>query len=169
MRGGYRESPLRLNRSLDRVEWWDEAAIKNRAEILSKQALRIWTDHDIDRSITDENWGVYPHLVGDMKDIFLQLRQRILYLDASITEKKNKSYIAYSLNTNFVGIVPQASRLQVQLKIPIHKIDDPKDLCRDIAWIGSFFASAQVEVGLDSYDLLDYIMSLISQAFERQR
>ena len=170
MRGGFRDSPLRLNESLREVGRWDETTIVNRAEMLSKQALKIWTDHDIDRSITDENWGLYPHLVGDMRDIFLQLRRRIINLDASsITEKRNKFYIAYSLNTNFVGIVPQASRLQVQLKIPIREIDDPKDLCRDVKRIGTYFAAAEVEVGLDSYDFLDYIMSLISQAFERQR
>ena len=166
--GGFRDSPLRLNKSLAEAEHWDEAAIKNRAEIILEKALKIWTDHDIDRSITDENWGLYPHLVGDMRDIFFQLRRRILDLDASsITEKRNKFYIAYSLNTNFVGIVPQVSRLQIQLKIPIREIDDPKDLCRDVARIGTYFATAEVEVGLDSYDLLDYIMSLISQAFKR--
>ena len=98
----------------------------------------------------------------------MQLRRRILDLEASsITEKRNKFYIAYSLHTNFVGIVPQASRLLVQLKIPISEINDPKDLCRDVKSIGTYFAVAEVEVGLDSYDLLDYIMSLISQAFNK--
>ena len=167
--GGFRDSPLHLNKSLAQAERWDEVAIKNRAEMLSEKALKIWTDHNIDRSITDENWGLYPHLVGEMRDIFLRLRQRIINLGASsITEKRNKSYIAYSLNTNFVGIVPQASRLQVQLKIPFREIDDPKDLCRDVKSKGTYFGVAEVEVGLDSYDLLDYIMSLIDQAFERQ-
>ena len=169
MPGGFRDSPLRLNKSLAQAKQWNEDAIKNRAETLSEKALKIWTDHDIDGSITDENWGLYPHLVGEMRDIFLRLRQRIINLDASsITEKRNKSYIAYSLNTNFVGIVPQASRLQVQLKIPFREIDDPKDLCRDVKLKGTYFGVAEVEVGLDSYDLLDYIMSLIDQAFKRQ-
>ena len=72
------------------------------------------------------------------------------------------------MNTNFVGIVPQASRLLLYLKLPFPDINDPQVLCRDVTNIGTYFA-ADVEVGLSSVDELDYIMFLIRQAFERQR
>ena len=42
MEGGFRDSPLRLNRSLAQAEKWDEEAIRERAEELAEKALQIW-------------------------------------------------------------------------------------------------------------------------------
>ena len=42
MEGGFRDSPLRLNRSLAEAEVWNEDAIRERAEELAKKALQIW-------------------------------------------------------------------------------------------------------------------------------
>ncbi len=40
--GGFRDSPLRLNRSLAQTEQWNEHAILARAEELAEKALKIW-------------------------------------------------------------------------------------------------------------------------------
>ena len=42
MEGGFRDSPLRLNRSLAEAEVWNEDAIRERAEELAEKALQIW-------------------------------------------------------------------------------------------------------------------------------
>ena len=42
MPGGFRDSPLRLNRSLAQVERWNETSIVKRAEMLSEKACKIW-------------------------------------------------------------------------------------------------------------------------------
>ena len=42
MEGGFRDSPLRLNRSLAQTEKWDEEAIRERAAELAEKALQIW-------------------------------------------------------------------------------------------------------------------------------
>ena len=42
MDGGFRDSPLRLNRSLAQTEQWDEKTILARAEELAEKALKIW-------------------------------------------------------------------------------------------------------------------------------
>ena len=42
MKDGFRDSPLRLNRSLAQAEKWDEAAIRERAAELAEKALKIW-------------------------------------------------------------------------------------------------------------------------------
>lgn len=42
MEGGFRDSPLRLNRSLAQAEKWDEEAIRERAAELAEKALQIW-------------------------------------------------------------------------------------------------------------------------------
>ena len=40
--GGFRDSPLRLNRSLDRTTQWNENTILARADELAEKALKIW-------------------------------------------------------------------------------------------------------------------------------
>ena len=170
--GGFRDSPLRLNRRLAQVERWDEAAIRERAEMLLNKALKIWTNHGIDPSMQGERGGSWSlddhhHLAGGKMDIFQQLQQRIRKLDPSITEQTNRYYIGYKLNTNFVGIVPQARRLVLYLKLPFADLNDPRGLCRDVTNIGTYFAG-DVEVGISSINEVDYIMFLIRQAFERQ-
>jgi len=40
--GGFRDSPLRLNRSLARTKQWNENAILARAKELTEKALKIW-------------------------------------------------------------------------------------------------------------------------------
>ena len=42
MRGGFRESPLRLNDGLSALNTWNEAAIRQRASRLAEQAVRVW-------------------------------------------------------------------------------------------------------------------------------
>ena len=42
MDGGFRDSPLRLNRSLAQTEQWNEKTILARAEELAEKALKIW-------------------------------------------------------------------------------------------------------------------------------
>ena len=41
-KGGFRQSPLKLNRSLGSAKVWNEAAIKRRAGRLAKIALKVW-------------------------------------------------------------------------------------------------------------------------------
>ncbi len=170
--GGFRDSPLRLNRRLAQVERWDEAAIRDRAEMLLDKTLEIWTDHGIDPSMQGERrgrWGIddHRHLAGEKMDIFQQLRQHIQNLDPSISEQITKDYIGYGLNTYFVCIVPWASRLVVYLKLPFADLNDPQGLCRDVKNIGHL-GTGDVEVGISSVNEVDYIMFLIRQAFERR-
>ncbi|MDO5646058.1 MAG: DUF262 domain-containing protein [Dermabacter sp.] len=42
MEGGFRDSPLRLNRGLGKLDRWDGKSIEQRAERLAEQALNIW-------------------------------------------------------------------------------------------------------------------------------
>ncbi len=47
MKDGFRDSPLRLNRSLARAEKWDEETIRERAEELAEKALQIWVYSEV--------------------------------------------------------------------------------------------------------------------------
>ena len=47
--GDFHHRQLQLNASLREVERWNETAIENRAKMLLEKALKIWSDHGVDR------------------------------------------------------------------------------------------------------------------------
>ena len=170
--GGFLDSPLHLNRSLAEVERWDETAIVNRAEMLAEKAREIWPYHGVPQEIVQEARGDstladHHHLTGEMMDLFQQLREHILNLDTSVSERITRYYIGYSMNTTFVVIFPQATRLRLLLNLPFSDINDPQGVCRDLANM-NHHQLGDIEAGLYSTDELDYIMFLIRQAFEKQ-
>ena len=170
--GGFRDSPLRLNASLRKSERWDENAIVKRAAILAEKACTIWPDHGI-RLESDpakkRAWTLADHryLVNEKLELFQQLRTRILHLDASVSEKINQHTIAFSINTIFVDVVPQAKRLRLSLNLLYPTIRDPEGLCKDVTNL-SRWGMGDVEVGISSVGELEYIMFLIRQAYGRQ-
>ena len=170
--GGFRASPLWLNRSLAEVEQWNETAIVDRAEMLVEKALNIWTDYGIPQERQEEHregWTLadHHHLTGEMMDLFQQLQERILNLDTSVSERITKLYIGYRMNTAFVVIFPRAQRLRLLLNLPFSDLNDPQGMCRDLSHTGHH-ELGDIEVFLSHAAELDYIMSLIQQAFERQ-
>ena len=173
----FRKSPLHLNQSLTAIEQWNEAAILKRAKELSKTALQIWINADVPQETLDRiealklrrtyTLGDHPYLINEMAELFQQLQQRIQNLDASVSEQINKHYITYKIGTTFTNVEPQAKRLRLLLNLPFPDIDDPRRWCRDVTNLGKL-GSGDVEIGLSSSEQLDYIMSLVKQAFESQ-
>ena len=84
-----------------------------------------------------------------------------------MTEVFLKLYIAYKAEVNFVDVVPQAKRLRLSLNIPFAEINDPRGLCKDVTNLGRW-GNGDVEVGLEALSDLPYVMTLVTQAFERQ-
>jgi uncharacterized protein with ParB-like and HNH nuclease domain/predicted transport protein len=178
MKGGFKESPLKLNQGLGAIEQWNETAIHHRADLLSTLALDVWiapqaTPETLESykakpvkagySIAD-----YPQLTaGAMRDLFEAFRKEILALDSCVTEEFLKLYIAYKAETNFVDIVPQAKRLRISLNMPFPEINDPKGICKDVSAVGRW-GNGDVEVGLAGLSELPYVMGLVRQALERQ-
>ncbi|MBM3214028.1 DUF262 domain-containing protein [Candidatus Poribacteria bacterium] len=177
MAGGFRDSPLRLNDFLRHVERWNAEAINARAETLANKAVVVWTAPRLEEETLTAYRGRqrrgqertyslddFQYLTGDMRTLFEQLRQRVLNLDAAVTEEILKLYIAYKTTTNFVDVVPQKSRLRLSLNLRFDEINDPQGWCRDVTDIGRW-GNGDVEVGLATLNQLDYAMFLIRQAF----
>ena len=103
---------------------------------------------------------------GAILQLYEALKQRILNIDASVSEEYKKLYIAYKTSTNFVDIVPQKKRLLLSLNIGMDDINDPKELCRDVSNMGRW-GNGDIEVGISSLNELDDIMDLIHQSYEK--
>lgn len=178
MKGGFAESPLRLNRGLANLQHWNEKNILERADVLAEQAVEIWVLPKLEPSIleaykpqgarTTYSIGDHPNLSsGPMREVFEAFRKQVLELDPVVTEEFLKLYVAYKAETNFVDVVPQAKRLRLSFNIPFPEIDDPKGICRDVSNVGRW-GNGDVEAGLSSLDELPYVMGLVRQAFEEQ-
>jgi len=178
MKGGFRESPLKLNQGLGQLEHWNEASIQARAQRLADVAVAVWHTPVLAPDIlsayrpkaptTDYTIADHPHLVtGPMHDLFEAFRREVLALDPCVTEEILKLYVAYKAETNFVDVVPQAKRLRLSLNMAFSGITDPRGVCKDVSGLGRW-GNGDVEVGFCDLCDLPYVMGLVRQAIEKQ-
>jgi len=180
MKGGFRDSPIRLNHSLASLDQWNDPEIQQRAQELASVAVKIWPIPKLSPEIlskyselsakekaqtyTLEHFGNF--LQSDVGELFSMLRKRILNLDSSVKEEVKKLYIAYKTTTNFVDVVPQKRQLRLSLNMEFNEINDPEGLCKDVSKVGRW-GNGDVEVVLSSLDQIEYVMSLIRQSFDK--
>ncbi|MEG1950506.1 MAG: DUF262 and DUF1524 domain-containing protein [Odoribacter sp.] len=179
MEGGFNDSPLRLNRFMQKVDIWNEKTINERAKELATIAAKIWKApnlsqeildkylHSEEKNISDYTVDNYEYLKGEMLELYFSLKKRILNIDASVKEEYKKLYIAFKSHTNFVDIVPQKSRLRLSLNMEFSQIEDPKGMCIDVSNKGRW-GNGDIEIGISNTNELDDVMDLIQQAFDIQ-
>ena len=178
MKGGFADSPLRMNQGLAKLDRWTEDAIKSRAATLAGRAVGVWGAPSLPADVLDAykpkagapRYTIedHPHLsAGPMRALFEAFRKQALGLDPCVTEEFLKLYVAYKAETNFVDVIPQAKRLILMLNVAFSEITDPKGICRDVSGMGRW-GNGDVEVGLASLDELPYVMGLVRQSLEKQ-
>ncbi len=180
MEGGFKNSPIKLNENLGKLEVWNETTILERAERLAELAINVWAAPKLSAEALEmytkkvERPQVYtikdhPYLDSSrpIYPIFKAFRKEVLAIDPVVTEEYLKYYVAYKAETNFVDIEAQAKRLRLTLNLKFHEINDPKGLCKDISHLGRW-GNGDVEIGLGSFEELPYVMSMVRQAFEKQ-
>jgi uncharacterized protein with ParB-like and HNH nuclease domain/predicted transport protein len=177
IKGGFRDSHLRLNQYLAKLDHWNEQEIQQRAELLADLALQIWpapklSEETLAKYRKTKPGAVYtlddhPSLGGPLGPLYDELRKRIYNLDTGVLEEVRKQYIAFKFSSNFVEVVPQLNDLKLYLDIAIDQLDDPAGLGRDVTGVGRW-GTGRVEVRLVTFDDLEDVMALIRQSFERQ-
>jgi len=177
-KGGFANSPLRLNQSLRQLDIWNETAIQERANSLAIQAVKVWAGPKLDATFlnayrpiptTLNNYSIdnHPNLAGSLSQVFQEFRKQVLALDPAVTEEFLKLYVAYKAETNFVDLVPQAKKFRLSLNMKYPEISDPKGLCNDVSNLGRW-GNGDVEISLTSLEGLPYVMGLVRQSFEKQ-
>jgi len=178
MKGGFAESPLRLNKEIANKKHWTEEDILNRADTLSEQMAKVWPIPVVERSIlevykpkteiTEYSINDHPYLATEpIRSLFEEFRKQVLELDSCVTESFLKLYVAYKAETNFVDVVPQAKQLRLSLNITFSEIHDSRKICKDVSALGRW-GNGDVEVGLSKIEDIPYVMGLVRQAFEKQ-
>lgn len=178
MKGGIKESSLRLNKYIVMQNEWNENQILKRADILGDLGLKIWEYPKLDKAVLDlyknkENQSTeyslesYENYNGFTKELFDKLDKKIVNLNPNIKKEYKKLYIAYKLDTNFVDIVLLKSKLQLFLNIDYNEIIDPQNISEDFSDTGHW-GNGDVRIILESTEQLDYTIELIQQAINKQ-
>ena len=180
MKGGFRESPLRLNEGLTELDEWNEDTIRARAKGLANKATIVWKgpalSTDLQNAYLRNAEEKKPYVIDDhqylgegtlTRSLFEGFRREVLAIDPCVSEEFLKLYVAYKAETNFTDAVPQANSLKLALNMRFHELQDPKGKAIDVTNIGRW-GNGDVEVRLTSLDDLPYVMGLVRQAYERQ-
>jgi predicted transport protein len=179
IKGGFRDSPLRLNHYLAGREHWNEKEIQTRAALLAGQVLAIWPAPELPeetlakyrktkaKTVTAYSLDDHPALAGPIRPLFDELRRRVQNLDAGVHEEVRKQYIAYRGANNFLEVVPLVTELKLYLDIAKEEVDDPHDLTRDVTTVGHW-GTGSIEVRLKAIDQLEDVLDLIRQSFAIQ-
>ncbi len=178
MAGGLRESALRLNKYVVMQSAWGEQQVNERATQLGEVAKKAWpypalSDAELapyrkmDETAPQYTLESYQYLNAFNRVLFEKLNTRILNLGTFVKREFKKLYIAYKVDTNFVDIVIQNSRLRLAVNMKFGDVVDPKGICKDITGVGRW-GNGDVEVFFDSLDQLDDVMEIIEQAFRLQ-
>ncbi|WP_017612648.1 DUF262 and DUF1524 domain-containing protein [Nocardiopsis salina] len=177
MEGGFRESPLRLNRGLGTLDKWDETAIVQRAERLADIALEVWPRPELPTDLpemaphdTGSQYTIadHPNLLRPVNGaLFEQFRKAVLAIGDEVTETFLKNYVAFKAETNFVDVVGQAERLRLTLNMPFEVLHDERGLAWDITGKGRW-GNGNVQLNLDENSDLGQVMGLVRQAYEYQ-
>ena len=181
MKGGFKESPLRLNEGLRELDQWDENAIRDRAKRLANKAITVWKGPSLSKDtqhtyLPGSEVGTNAYTIEDhrylaegshTRHIFEEFRREVLAIDPCVSEEFLKLYVAYKAETNFVDAVPQATRMSLTLNMGFHELHDPKGMARDVTGIGRW-GNGDVEIPLANLEDLPYVTGLVRQAYEKQ-
>lgn len=179
MKGGFRESPLRLNSGLGQIMVWNEEEILKRTERLVGYALKVWPLPQVsDRFIQKFNKSVktkqeysiddHPKLKSTLvHPLFEEFRRKVLEIDPLIREEYQKKYVTYKLYSNVVDLIPLSEQLKLTLNTSIDNLYDPRQMGRDISQIGRW-GNGEVEVKLGSFTDVPYVIGLVSQVADLQ-
>lgn len=177
MEGGFKESALRLNAYVVKLNEWNEQRIKERASLLADKAKQIWTYPDVtaaelapyqavEKPAERYSFETYDTNVFT-KTLFEVLDRRIQNLSPDVKREFKKLYVAYKLDTNFVDIVFQKERLRISVNMKYTDVVDQKGICRDITGLGRW-GNGDVELYMEHTSDVDQVMDIIEQSFRQQ-
>lgn len=177
MEGGFKESALRLNAYVVKLNEWNEQTIKERAALLADKAKQIWAYPDmtaaelapyqtVEKPAERYSLETYDTNVFT-KTLFEVLDRRIQNLSPDVKREFKKLYVAYKLDTNFVDIVFQKQRLRISVNMKFPEVIDPNGICRDITGIGRW-GNGDVELYMEHTSDVDQIMEIVEQSYRLQ-
>ncbi|MGI4751267.1 MAG: DUF5655 domain-containing protein [Janthinobacterium lividum] len=99
----------------------------------------------------------------DIVELYNQFKTAILNLNSDIDVQPKKDYIAFKKSSNITDIAILKKGLKIWINLKKGKLDDAKNLMRDVSEIGHW-GNGDYELTVNDDLNLEYIMSLVKQA-----
>ncbi len=100
----------------------------------------------------------------EIKELYDKFKTAILNFDGAEI-KPQKLYIAFTKNSsNFVDLEIQKKALKIYINLQIGKLEDLKNIARDVSNIGTW-GNGDYLIKIENDDDFEYIMSLIKQSY----
>jgi predicted transport protein len=100
------------------------------------------------------------------KNLYFDLKDRILGLGDNIEIKPRKFYIGFISSTNFVDIHFEKSKLKIWVNLKLGQLNDPDHVARDVSKIGHW-GNGDYEINFKNAKDVNYLMNLIIQAYNK--
>lgn len=98
-------------------------------------------------------------------ELYYRFKELILSISPEIVVKPMKQYIAFRGKTNISDVVILTKAIKVFINLAKGKLDDPKNIVRDVSKIGHW-GNGDYEIYLKSENEIEYIISLIRQSYK---
>lgn len=109
----------------------------------------------------------HPKVTETTKQIYLDLKEKILNIGGDIEIIPRKLYIGFKRKSNFISIYIGKNELWCWINMKKGELDDPKAICRDVSKIGHY-ATGDYDLTIKQDTDLNYIMFLINQSYKKQ-
>lgn len=131
-----------------------KTTIQNKSEYAEvAKEIKTYTEEDLMNNKSD-----------DIIELYEKYKAGILNLADDIEIKPQKFYIAFKKDRrNIVDIDIQNKALKIWLNLPKGKLDDPKNITRDVSSVGHY-GNGDYELKITDDILFEYVMSLAKQA-----
>jgi len=103
----------------------------------------------------------------EIKELYEKFKEHIQSI-GEIEIKPKKKYIAFIAGSNIVDIHPQRKSLKLWINLSKGKLDDPKNITRDVSSIGHW-GNGDYEIQVSDDENIEYILSLIKQSLKGNR
>ncbi len=179
IKGGFKESALRLNRYVIKQDTWNKDKIKERAEKLYELSLKIWkypylSNEELayfEKDLNGEDKIIYSiksySFSEFSKELYEKLNQNILDSFPNTKVEYTKNYIAYKYETNYCDIIPQQQGLKIYINMNFDEIDDPDKIGRNVSNIGTW-GNGDMEISINSANQIPSILYIIGQSYDNQ-
>lgn len=130
--------------------------------VKSKSIPKTPTGNESDKYTVEQ---LLKKATPQIREIFSEIRDRILGISDSVWEKVGSYYCDYRTTSTFASVQVQKEKLKILIKMGDSKVDDPQNRCKPIPpTYGYGFLNTQFF--LAEKKEIDYFMKLIIQAYK---
>ena len=181
IKGGFNESPLRLNKYVREQSAWSAKEMEERGNQLAESALRVWPPLEVDyedvqkaeleeRVAQAKRYNIDTLKVEpNIQPLLDQLRPQVMTLGDDVVELFGSKTITYRIYDFFLEIIPRRWSLELLLNLDFDECDDPAGIAKDTS--DRSFVMYSVESGgvicrIKTEEDIKPALHLISQAYE---